>query len=39
MRKPEIIEAAERRLIRILPADLQPWLDASATTPVNNKPT
>jgi excisionase family DNA binding protein len=26
------------RLIRILPADLQQWLDASATTPVNNKP-
>jgi excisionase family DNA binding protein len=26
------------RLIRILPSDLQQWLDASATTPVNNKP-
>ena len=26
------------RLIRILPADLQQWLDASATTPTNNKP-
>jgi excisionase family DNA binding protein len=26
------------RLIRILPADLQQWLDASATIPVNNKP-
>ena len=25
------------RLIRILPSDLQQWLDASATTPVNNK--
>ena len=24
------------RLIRILPADLQQWLDASATTPVNS---
>jgi excisionase family DNA binding protein len=26
------------RLIRIFPSDLQQWLDASATTPLNNKP-
>jgi excisionase family DNA binding protein len=26
------------RLIRILPTDLQQWLDASATTPVDNTP-
>jgi excisionase family DNA binding protein len=26
------------RLIRILPIDLQQWLDASATTPVDNTP-